>query len=84
MKSADGFWGRAIPNAKEVLAPKKRWKVMFVAGSVKEDVIGVGASSSALMGGKRRRQRRSVERVMEIMIRREVSSEWLILGVYFK
>jgi len=39
MKSVVGFSGSAIPNAKEVFAPKKRWKFMPVMGSVKAAVI---------------------------------------------
>lgn len=39
MKSVVGFGGSAIPNAKEVLAPKNRWNVIFVLGSVKGAVV---------------------------------------------
>lgn len=39
MKSVVGFSGRAIPNANWVLAPKKRWNWIPVAGSVKAVVV---------------------------------------------
>ena len=39
MKSVVGFCGRAMPNENEVRAPKNRWKVIPVRGSVKADVV---------------------------------------------
>ncbi len=59
MKSVVGFSGRAMPKPKEVLAPKKRWKVMDVRGSVK----GAVTFSWAYVGGRRRRERESVMKV---------------------
>lgn len=48
MKSVVGGEGRAMPKANWLFAPKKRWNVMLLRGSVNAAVIAAGLSSPSL------------------------------------
>ena len=53
-----------MPNAKEVPAPKNRWKVMFVRGSVKADVVW---PRTRILGTRRAKNRRLMVRLLDML-----------------